>query len=70
MHKRRQDHKITFYYKMFNQLTPEFQFLNSTTSERYVISHHNLWNSNDIHTIKSNTSLNHNSFIPLNSLPN
>ena len=29
-----------------------------------AISHHNLRNSNDIHTIKSNTSLYHNAFLP------
>ena len=39
-----------------------------------AISHHNLRNSNDIHTIRSNTSLYHNSFLPStlrqwNSLP-
>ena len=46
-------------------------FLNSTAS---AISHHNLRNSNDIHTIRSNTSLYHNPFLPStlrqwNSLP-
>ena len=46
--------------------------LNSTASECYF--HHNLRNSNDIHTIRSNTSLYHNSFLPStlrqwNSLP-
>ena len=39
-----------------------------------AISHHNLRKSNDIHTIRSNTSLYHNSFLPSslrqwNSLP-
>ena len=73
LHRRRQDHKITLFYKMFNQLTPVY--LSSLIPQQVnAISHHNLWNSNDIHTIRSNTSLYHNSFLPStlrqwNSLP-
>ena len=73
LHRRRQDHKITLFYKMFNQLTPVY--LSSLIPQQVnAISHHNLRNSNDIHTIRSNTSLIHNSFLPStlrqwNSLP-
>ena len=73
LHRRRQDHKITLFYKMFNQLTPVY--LSSLIPQQVnAISHHNLRNSNDIHTIRSNTSLYHNSFLPStlrqwNSLP-
>ena len=73
LHRRRQDHKITLFYKMFNQLTPVY--LSSLIPQQVnAISHHNLRNSNDIHTIRSNTSLYHNSFRPStlrqwNSLP-
>ena len=73
LHRRRQDHKITLFYKMFNQLTPVY--LSSLIPQQVnAISHHNLRNSNDIHTIRSNTSLFHNSFLPStlrqwNSLP-
>ena len=73
LHRRRQDHKITLFYKMFNQLTPVYlSFL--IPQQVNAISHHNLRNSNDIHTIRSNTSLYHNSFLPStlrqwNSLP-
>ena len=58
---------------MFNQLTPVY--LSSVISQQVnAISHHNLRNSNDIHTIRSNTSLYHNSLLPStlrqwNSLP-
>ena len=58
---------------MFNQLTPVY--LSSLIPQQVnAISHHNLRNSNDIHTIRSNTSLYHNSFLPStlrqwNSLP-
>ena len=63
LHRRRQDHKITLFYKMFNQLTPVY--LSSLIPQQMnAISHHNLRNSNDIHTIRSNTSLYHNSFLP------
>ena len=45
---------------MFNQLTPAY--LSSLIPQQVnAISHHNLRNSNDIHT---NTSLYHNSFLP------
>ena len=58
LHRRRQDHKITLFYKMFNQLTPVY--LSSLIPQQVnAISHHNLRNSNDIHTIRSNTSLYH-----------
>ena len=73
LHRRRQDHKITLFYKMYNQLTPVY--LSSLIPQQVnAISHHNLRNSNDIHTIRSNTSLYHNSFLPStlrqwNSLP-
>ena len=73
LHRRRQDHKITLFYKMFNQLTPVY--LSSLIPQQVnAISHHNLRNSNDIHTIRSNTSLYHNPFLPStlrqwNSLP-
>ena len=73
LHRRRQDHKFTLFYKMFNQLTPVY--LSSLIPQQVnAISHHNLRNSNDIHTIRSNTSLYHNSFLPStlrqwNSLP-
>ena len=73
LHRRRQDHKITLFYKMFNQRTPVY--LSSLIPQQVnAISHHNLRSSNDIHTIRSNTSLYHNSFLPStlrqwNSLP-
>ena len=74
LHRRQHDHKITlFFYKMFNQLTPVY--LSPLIPQQVnAISHHNLRNSNDIHTIRSNTSLYHNSFLPStlrqwNSLP-
>ena len=73
LRRRRQDHKITLFYKMFNQPTPVHL---SSLIPRQVnaISHHNFRNSNDIHTIRPNTSLYHNSFLPStlrqwNSLP-
>ena len=48
---------------MFNQLTPVY--LSSLIPQKVnAISHHNLRNSNDIHSIRSNTSLYHNSFLP------
>ena len=56
---------------MFNQLTPVY--LSSLIPQQVkAISHHILRNSNDIHTIRSNTRLYHNSSIDLrqwNSLP-
>ena len=73
LHRRRQDHKITLFYKMFNQLTPVY--LSSLIPQQVnATSHHNLRNSNDIHTIRSNTSFYHNYFLPStlrqwNSLP-
>ena len=73
LHRRRQDHKITLFYKMFNQLIPVY--LSPLIPQQVnAISHHKLRNSNDIHTIRSNTSLYHNSFLPStlrqwNSLP-
>ena len=58
---------------MFNQLAPVY--LSSLIPQQVnAISHHNLKNSNGIHTIRSNTNLYHNSFLPStlrqwNSLP-
>ena len=58
LHRRRQDHKITLFYKTFNQLTRIY--LSSLIPQQVnAISGHNLRNSNDIHTIRSNTSLYH-----------
>ena len=63
LHRRRQDHKITLFYKMFNQLTPVYLYF-LIPQQVNAISHHNLRDSNDIHTVRSNTSLYHNSFLP------
>ena len=58
---------------MFNQLT--LVYLSSLIPQQVnAISHHNLRDSNAIHTIRSNTSFYHNSFLPStlrqwNSLP-
>ena len=63
LHKRRQDHKNTLFYKMFNHL--KLVYLSPLiTQQMNAISHHNLRNSNDIHAIRSHTSLYHNSFLP------
>ena len=73
LHRRRHNHKITLFYKMFNQLTQVY--LSSLIPQQVNdFSHQNIRNSNDNHTIRSNTSLYHNSFIPStlrqwNSLP-
>ena len=73
LHRRRQDNKITVFYKMFNQLIPVYlSFL--IPQQVNAISHHNLRNLYDIHTIRCYSSLFHNSFLPLtlrqwNSLP-
>ena len=62
--KRRDDHKLTHFYKMNNNLTP--YYLSSLIPQQVeVISQYNLRNAQDIRNIRSRTSLYYNSFLPL-----
>ena len=70
---RREAHKLTLFYKMMNQLTPNYL---SSLVPRPVgtISRYNLRNSNSLRTIDANTTQYFNSFLPStvrawNSLP-
>ncbi|MCG8032736.1 MAG: hypothetical protein JAZ03_11255 [Candidatus Thiodiazotropha taylori] len=61
--KRRHDHKLTLFYKMFNNLAPIY--LSSLVPQQVnAVSRYNLRNSNDLKTIRTKTTLHYNSFLP------
>ena len=63
LQKRRDDHKLTLFYKMYNNLTP--YYLSSLIPQQVeAISQYNLRNAQDIRNIRSRTSLYYNSFLP------
>ena len=63
LHKRRQDHKLTLFYKMLNNLAPIY--LSSLIPQQVShISQYNLRNSGDIQTIRAKTNQFYNSFLP------
>ncbi|MCG8096458.1 MAG: endonuclease/exonuclease/phosphatase family protein, partial [Candidatus Thiodiazotropha endolucinida] len=63
LQQRRHKHKLILFYKMFNNLAPTYL---SSLLPRQVstVSRYNLRNSNDLQTIRTKTSLYHNSFLP------
>ena len=73
LEKRRLDHKLTLFYRMLNNLTP--QYLSSSVPPPVSnLSRCNLRNSNDLQTIAARTSQYYYSFLPSsirawNSLP-
>ena len=63
LQKRRDDHKLTLFYKMHNNLTPNY--LSSLIPQQVeAISRYNLRNAQDIRNIRTRTSLYYNSFLP------
>lgn len=61
--KRRQDHKLFLFYKMCNNLVPNY--LSSLVPPQVsTLSHYNLRNSSNLQVIKTNTNIFYNSFIP------
>ena len=63
LQKRRNDHKLTLFFKMYNHLTPEY--LSSLIPQQVnEIAHYNLRNSNNIQTIRAKTNQYNNSFLP------
>ena len=63
LQKRRNDHKLTLFFKMYNHLAPEY--LSSLIPQQVNdISRYNLRNSNNIQTIRAKTNQYNNSFLP------
>ena len=63
LQKRRDDHKLTLFYKMYNNISPGC--LSSLIPQQVdAISRYNLRNSNGLATIRAKTSLYYNSFLP------
>ena len=63
LQKRRDNHKLTLFYKMHNNLTPNY--LSSLIPQQVeAISRYNLRNAQDIRNIRTRTSLYYNSFLP------
>ena len=63
LQKRHDDHKLTLFYKMYNNISPGY--LSSLIPQQVdAISRYNLRNSNDLQTIRAKTSLYYNSFLP------
>ena len=60
--KRRINHKLILFYKMYNNLTPDYlsSLVPSSVNE---VSHYNFRNENDVQTINARTAL-YNSFLP------
>ena len=61
LEKRRLNHKLTLFYKMYNNLTPDYLSSLVLSSE---VSRYNLRNANDVQTINARTALYFNSFLP------
>ena len=63
LEKRRINHKLILFYKMYNNLTPDYlsSLVPSSVNEA---SHYNLRNANDVQTINARTALYFNSFLP------
>ena len=63
LQKRRNDHKLTLFFKMYNHLAPAY--LSSLIPQQVNdISRYNLRNSNNIQTIRAKTNQYNNSFLP------
>ena len=63
LQKRRDDHKLSLFYKMYNNISPGY--LSSLIPQQVdAISRYNLRNSNDLQTIRAKTSLYYNPFLP------
>ena len=63
LQKRRDDYKLTLFYKMYNNLTP--LYLSSLIPQQVeAISQYNLRNAQDIRNIRARTNLYYNSFLP------
>ena len=59
---KRQNHKLTLFYKMFNNLAPHY--LPSLLPQQVnAVSRYNFRNSNDLQTIRTNTTLYYNAFL-------
>ena len=63
LEKRRINHKLILFYKMYNNLTPDYlsSLVLSSVNE---VSHYQLRNANDVQTINARTALYFNSFLP------
>ena len=63
LEKRRKNHKLILFYKLYNNLTPDYlsSLVPSSVNE---VSHYNLRNANDVQTINARTALYFNSFLP------
>ena len=63
LEKRRINHKLILFYKMYNNLTPDYlsSLVPSSVNE---VSHYNLRNANDVLTVNARTALYFNSFLP------
>ena len=63
LQKRRLNRKPILFYKMYNNLTPDYlsSLVPSSVNE---VSHYNLRNANDVQTNNARTSLYFNSFLP------
>ena len=63
LQKRRNDHKLTLFFKMYNHLAPAY--LSSLIPQQVNdISCYNLRNSNNIQTLRAKTNQYNNSFLP------
>ena len=63
LQKRRDDHKLTLFYKMYNNLTPNY--LSSLIPQQVEkISQYNLRNAQDLLNIRTRTTSYYNSFLP------
>ena len=63
LQQRRHNNKLILFYKMVNNLAPTY--LSSLLPQQVsTVSRYNLRNSNDLQTIRTNTSLYYNSFLP------
>ena len=62
LEKSRISHKLILFYKMYNNLTPDYlsSLVPSSVNE---VSHYNLRNANDVQTINARTALYFNSFL-------
>ena len=66
LQKRRDDHKLTLFYKMYNNLTPNY--LSSLIPQQVeTISQYNLRNAQDLRNIRTRTSSSYNSFFTIDT---
>ena len=63
LEKRRNNHKLILFYKIYNNLTPDY--LSSLVPSSFnEVSRYNLRNANDVQTFNARTALYFNSYLP------